>query len=111
VPVRSRPKKGHSVKLHVGNLPYNANENELRELFSAYGTVESVAVITDRETGRSKGFGFVEFPNDAEAQQAIAAVNGREISGRTLTVAQAKPRSSAGGGNRGGWGGGGRRNR
>jgi len=100
------------VKLHVGNLPYNASENELRELFSAYGTVESVAVITDRETGRSKGFGFVEFPNDAEAQAAIAGVNGKEISGRMLTVAQAKPRSSVGGGgNRGGWGGGGRRNR
>jgi len=101
------------MKLYVGNLSYNAGEDELRELFSQYGTVESVAVITDRDTGRSKGFAFVEFNNDQEAQAAISALNGREVSGRSLTVSPARPKSE-GGGNRGaygGGGGGGRRNR
>jgi RNA recognition motif-containing protein len=103
------------MKLYVGNLSYSATENELREMFSQYGTVESVAVITDRDTGRSKGFGFVEFANDAEANAAIAGLNGKEVSGRALTVSQARPRNEgAGGGGRGGYGGGGgggRRNR
>ncbi|HEX4441294.1 MAG TPA: RNA-binding protein [Thermoanaerobaculia bacterium] len=94
------------MKLYVGNLSYNAGEEELRQLFSQYGTVESVAVITDRDTGRSKGFGFVEFNNDQEAQAAIAALNGKEMSGRSLTVSQARPKSE-GGGNRGSYGGGG----
>jgi cold-inducible RNA-binding protein len=101
------------MKLYVGNLSYNAGEQELRDLFGAYGTVDSVAVITDRDTGRSKGFGFVEFGNDAEAQAAIAGLNGKEVSGRALTVSQARPKSDSGG-NRGGYspgGGGGRRNR
>jgi RNA recognition motif-containing protein len=104
------------MKLYVGNLSYSATENELREMFSQYGAVESVAVITDRDTGRSKGFGFVEFANDAEANAAIAGLNGKEVSGRALTVSQARPRNEGGGGGggRGGYGGGGgggRRNR
>ena len=100
------------MKLYVGNLSYEAGEPELRELFGAYGTVDSVAVITDRETGRSKGFGFVEFGNDAEAQAAISGLNGKEVSGRALTVSPARPKSDSGG-NRGGYnsGGSGRRNR
>jgi cold-inducible RNA-binding protein len=101
------------MKLYVGNLSYNTGESELREMFGAYGTVESVAVITDRDTGRSKGFGFVEFGNDAEAQAAISGLNGKEVSGRSLTVSVARPKSDSGG-NRGGYpggGGGGRRNR
>jgi RNA recognition motif-containing protein len=109
--------KGLSMKLYVGNLSYSATENELREMFSQYGAVESVAVITDRDTGRSKGFGFVEFANDAEANAAISGLNGKEVSGRALTVSQARPRNEGGGGGgggRGGYGGGGgggRRNR
>jgi cold-inducible RNA-binding protein len=105
-------RKGIVMKLYVGNLSYSANETELRDLFGAYGAVESVAVITDRDTGRSKGFGFVEFANDAEAQAAIAGLNGKEVSGRSLTVSPARPKSE-GSGNRGGFGGGGggRRNR
>ena len=105
------------MKLYVGNLSYSAGENDIRELFAQYGTVESVAVITDRDTGRSKGFGFVEFANDAEAQAAIAGLNGKDMSGRSLTVSQARPRGEGGGGGgRGGGGGyggggGGRRNR
>lgn len=102
------------MKLYVGNLSYSAGENELRELFSQYGAVASVAVITDRDTGRSKGFGFVEFANDAEAQAAIAGLNGKDMAGRSLTVSEARPRAEGGGGgNRGGFGGGGggRRNR
>ena len=96
------------MKLYVGNLSYRASEDELRELFSQYVTVESVAVITDRDTGRSKGFGFVEFNNDQEGQAAISGLNGKEMSGRSLTVSQARPKSE-GGGNRGSYGGGGGR--
>ncbi len=94
------------MKLYVGNLSYNTGENDLRELFTAYGAVESVAVITDRDTGRSKGFGFVEFANDAEGQAAIAGLNGKEVSGRALTVSLARPKTEGGGGGRGGGGGG-----
>jgi RNA recognition motif-containing protein len=103
------------MKLYVGNLSYSASEDELRNLFSQYGNVESVAVITDRDTGRSKGFAFVEFANDQEAQAAISGLNGKEMSGRALTVSPARPKSEGGGGGgRGGYGGGGgggRRNR
>ena len=80
------------MKLYVGNLPYNTTEDDLRNLFSQYGAVDSVAVITDRETGRSKGFGFVEFGNDTEARSAIQALSGQEYGGRALTVNAAKPR-------------------
>ena len=105
-------------KLYVGNLSYNVTESELQELCSAHGTVQSAQIIQDRDTGRSKGFGFVEMGSDAEAQAAIAALNGQEHDGRALTVNEAKPREerprgggSGGGGRReyGGSGGGGRR--
>lgn len=97
------------MKLYVGNLSYSTNEDELRELFGAYGTVDSVAVITDRDTGRSKGFGFVELNNDTEAQAAITGLNGKDVGGRALTVSQARPKTEGGGGGggRGGYGGGG----
>jgi cold-inducible RNA-binding protein len=86
------------MKLYVGNLPYNTTEEDLRNLFSQYGSVDSVAVITDRETGRSKGFGFVEFGNDSEARTAIQALSGQEYGGRALTVNEARPKTAGGGG-------------
>ena len=86
------------MKLYVGNLPYNTTEDDLRNLFSQYGSIDSVAVITDRETGRSKGFGFVEFGNDAEARSAIQALSGQEYGGRALTVYEARPKTGGGGG-------------
>jgi RNA recognition motif-containing protein len=94
------------MKLYVGNLPYTTSEEDLRNLFSQYGRVDSVAVITDRETGRSKGFGFVEFSDDTEAKNAISGLSGQEFGGRALTVNEARPKT--GGGGRGGYGGGGR---
>jgi len=102
-----------SMKLYVGNLPYQTSEEDLRTLFSQYGNVESVAVITDRETGRSKGFGFVEFGDDTEARNAISALSGQEFGGRALTVNEARPKTGGGGGGggRGGYGGGGGRDR
>jgi len=100
------------MKLYVGNLSYSTGESDLRDLFAAYGAVESVAVITDRDSGRSKGFGFVEFGNDTEGNAAIAGLNGKEVGGRALTVSQARPKTEGGGGGRGpGGGGGGGRNR
>ncbi len=97
-------------KLYVGNLSYNVSSSDLEALCSPHGTVQSAEVIQDRETGRSKGFGFVEMGSDAEAQAAIAALNGQQHDGRALTVNEAKPREprSGGGGGRGGHGGGGR---
>jgi cold-inducible RNA-binding protein len=95
------------MKLYVGNLPYTTSEEDLRNLFSQYGRVDSVAVITDRETGRSKGFGFVEFSDDNEAKNAISGLSGQEFGGRALTVNEARPKTGGGGG-RGGYGGGGR---
>ena len=97
-------------KLYVGNLPYSATDASLREAFSASGTVDSVTVITDRDTGQSKGFAFVEMSSDAEAQRAMQAMNGQTIAGRQITVNAAKPKGSGGGGGRrdgGGYGGGG----
>ena len=93
-------------KLYVGNLSYDTSDSDLQRLFEEFGTVESAQVISDRETGRSKGFGFVEMGNDQEAQAAIAGMNGKEIDGRSLTVNEARPREERGGG-RGGYGGGG----
>jgi RNA recognition motif-containing protein len=79
-------------KLYVGGLPYSADENQLRQLFEPYGALESAVVINDKFSGRSKGFGFVEFEDQEAATEAIAQVNGQELDGRTLTVNEAKPR-------------------
>jgi len=99
--------------IFVGNLSFGATEDSLRSLFEAYGTVDRVSIVTDRETGRSRGFGFVEMSNDEEGDRAIAAVNGKDLDGRTMNVNEARPkteRSGGGGGGRsggGGYGGGG----
>ena len=96
-------------KLYVGNLSYDVDSSQLEEMFTGHGTVTSAQIITDRDTGRSKGFGFVEMGSDAEAQAAIAALNGQQSNGRALTVNEAKPkenRSGGGGGGRSGGGGG-----
>ena len=92
-------------KLYVGNLGYDVSDGDLTTLFGQHGTVGSANVIMDRTTGRSKGFGFVEMSTDEEAQAAIAALNGKDHSGRALTVNEAKPRAE-GAGSRGGFGGG-----
>ena len=92
-------------KLYVGNLPYSVGNTELQRLFEAHGSVVSAQVIMDRDTGRSKGFGFVEMGNDSEAQAAIADMNGKEVDGRSLTVNEARPKPEGGGGGRGGRGG------
>ena len=97
-------------KLYVGNLSYQVDSSELEQLFGQHGQVLSAQIINDRDTGRSKGFGFVEMANDDEAQAAIAALNGQEHGGRALTVNEARPREDrggGGGGGRGGYGGGG----
>ena len=96
-------------KLYVGNLSYNVTSSDLEQLFGQHGQVTSAQVINDRDTGRSKGFGFVEMGSDDEAQAAIAAVNGQQHDGRTLTVNEARPKEDrgGGGGGRGGYGGGG----
>src|SRR5437868_12061025 len=102
-------------KLYVGNLSYNVTDSELTKMFEAHGTVESAQVIMDRDTGRSKGFGFVEMKTDQEAQAAITALNGQDSNGRALTVNEARPRAEGGhGGSKGGGygrGGGGYGNR
>ncbi len=92
-------------KLYVGNLSYTVSSSDLNRLFSAYGTVESAQVIEDRESGRSKGFGFVEMSTDEEAQAAIQGLHGQDHGGRPLTVNEAKPREERGGGGGGGRGG------
>jgi RNA recognition motif-containing protein len=97
-------------KLYVGNLSYGVSNADLEQVFSAHGDVRSAMVVMDRETGRSKGFGFVEMGTDQEAQTAINALHGKEISGRTLTVNEARPKEEGGPrGGRGGFGGGGGR--
>jgi cold-inducible RNA-binding protein len=94
-------------KLYVGNLSYGVTDGDLQKLFEPHGTVQSAQVIMDRDTNRSKGFGFVEMGNDQEAQAAIAALNGQHQNGRALTVNEARPREDRGGnGGRGGFGGG-----
>ena len=85
-------------KLYVGNLSYDTGNTELEELFAGHGTVESANVITDRSTGQSKGFGFVEMSSDSEAEAAIAALDGKDVGGRSIKVNEAKPRSTGGGG-------------
>lgn len=103
------------MKLYVGNLPYSTRDEELRELFVEFGTVASAKVIMDNQTGRSRGFGFVEFDDAAQAQAAIAAMNGREVGGRALAVNEARAQGAGGerrgprGGSGGGFGGGGGR--
>lgn len=96
-------------KLYVGNLSYNVTSSSLEEMFAQFGTVRSAEVIQDRDTGRSKGFGFVEMSDDNAAREAIAGLNGKENDGRPLTVNEAKPREERSGGSRGGGGGGGGR--
>ena len=103
-------------KLYVGNMSFDVSSSDLEQMFAAHGTVESAQVISDRGTGRSKGFGFVEMSSDDEAQAAIAALDGQDHGGRALKVNLAKPRANRsrgsggyGGGGRGGYGGGGRR--
>jgi RNA recognition motif-containing protein len=99
-----------SSKIYVGGLPYSVTEGQLQEIFAVHGTVESVRVISDKLTGRSRGFGFVEMSSSSEAQKAIDALNGTELEGRTLTVNEARPQQprsggGGGGGGRGGFGG------
>ncbi len=99
------------MKLYVGNLSFNTNDAGLRSAFEQFGAVASAQVVTDRDTGRSRGFGFIEMPNDGEAQAAIQGMNGKSLDGRDLTVNEAKPREPraggfGGGGGRGGGGGG-----
>ena len=94
-------------KLYVGNLSFDTTDSTLQEMCSAHGTVDSAQIIQDRDTGRSKGFGFVEMSTEQEAQAAINAMNGAQHGGRQLTVNEAKPKTGGGGGGRGGYGGGG----
>ncbi len=98
--------------IFVGNLSFGATEDAVRNLFSAYGTVDRVSIVTDRETGQARGFGFVEMSNDSEGENAIQALNGRELEGRALNVNEARPKEQRGGGG-GGYrgGGGGRQNK
>src|SRR5512146_2146797 len=97
-------------KLYVGNLPYSVRDSDLEQAFSQFGSVTSAKVMMERDTNRSKGFGFVEMGSDAEAQAAIQGLNGHDHGGRNLTVNEAKPREDrGGGGGRGGYGGGGGR--
>jgi RNA recognition motif-containing protein len=101
------------AKIYVGGLPYSATEQELSDLFGRHGSVASARIITDKFTGQARGFGFVEMSSDAEAQAAVAALNGTEMGGRTLTVNEARPQEprTGGGGGYGGGGGGGKRDR
>lgn len=100
-----------SKKIYVGNLPYSAADEDLSEAFAAFGTVESAKIIMDRDSGRSKGFAFVEMATPEDASKAIASLNGSEFMGRKMMVSEARPqepRTGGGGGSRGGFGGGGR---
>ncbi len=90
------------MKIYVGNMPYSVSSEELSEMFGQYGQVAEANVIMDRETGRSKGFGFVDMPNDAEANEAVEALNSTQMSGRTLRVSEARPRNDRGDRDRGG---------
>ena len=96
-------------KIYVGGLPYSATEQQLSDLFAAHGTVASARIITDKFTGQSRGFGFVEMSSDSEAKAAITALNGSDMGGRSLTVNEAKPMEQRSGGGGGGFGGGGNR--
>ncbi len=96
------------MKLYVGNLSFNTSESQLRDMFAQHGDVASAALVMDRETGRPRGFGFVEFNDDQQARTAMTALAGANVDGRTLTVNEAKPREGGGGGGRRDGGGGGR---
>ncbi len=96
------------LKIYVGGLPYQTNDAQLNQMFSSYGEIASAKIITDRDTGRSKGFGFVEMPDHAAAKKAIAELHEAELDGRTLTVNEARPMEQRGGGG-GGYRGGGNR--
>ena len=100
-----------SMKLYVGNLSFQTSSHDLEELFAAIGTVESATVVEDRETGRSRGFGFVEMATQEDGEKAIADLNGQEVAGREIKVNEAKPREDRGGRGGGGYGGGGRESR
>lgn len=93
------------MRIYVGNLPYTLREDDLSTFFEAFGAVDSVHIVYDRDTGRSKGFAFVDMPNDAEGLEACKEINGREIDGRALTVNEARPREERSGGGGGGGGG------
>ena len=125
LPRRTRPHSNSSIRgdrlknIFVGNLDFNTSEDDLRQLFQAYGQVDRVSIMTDRDTGRSRGFGFVEMSSSEEGEKAIASINGTQLGGRTLNVNEARPkaeRTGGGGRDRGGdrggrGGGGGGRNR
>ncbi len=101
-----------AIKLYVGNLSFSTTDEDLARMFESSGTVQSASIVMDRETGRSRGFGFVEMANRSEGESAIETMHGKEVNGRTLTVNEARPReerSGGGGGGRGGYGGGGGR--
>ena len=97
------------MKIFVGNMSFGTDENTLRDLFSQHGEVGEVTIVTDRDTGRPRGFAFVTMPDGAQAQAAIDALNGQQLDGRALSVNEARPRPAGGGGGRGGPGGGGGR--
>jgi cold-inducible RNA-binding protein len=102
--VRVQNHKGNPMKnIFVGNLSFGSTEQDIRSLFEAYGKVDRVSIVTDRDSGQPRGFGFVEMPNDGEGEKAIAGINGHEVGGRALNVNEARPKGSGnGGGNRGG---------
>lgn len=95
------------MKIYVGNIPFSTTDAELRQMFEAHGTVTSAQVVMDRETGRPRGFGFIEMSDNAQGQNAINALNGQQIGGRAIVVNEARPREAGTGGGRGGFGGGG----
>ena len=99
--VRKNRKEGPLKNIFVGNLSFNTSEDELRQIFETYGQVERVSILTDRETGRSRGFGFVEMTNPEEGEKAIAGLNGSQFGGRTINVNEARPKAERPGGGRG----------
>jgi RNA recognition motif-containing protein len=104
LPPSNRKRKIKVKNIYVGNLSFEATEESVRALFEAYGTVSRVNIVTDRDTGQPRGFGFVEMANDGEGEKAIAAVNGTELGGRALNVNEARPKAERSGGGGGGFG-------
>jgi RNA recognition motif-containing protein len=104
LPPSNRKRKTKVKNIYVGNLSFEASEESVRALFEAYGTVGRVNIVTDRDTGQPRGFGFVEMANDGEGEKAIAAVNGTELGGRALNVNEARPKAERSGGGGGGFG-------